>query len=108
MKKQKLKELLEQTKVEIADELDSFIEKIDSSTDDPNNFLTMTELEKQWKELSLKTHKIYSDLVSKSLSSVESKELRISKKTIPPGRNQVKNQRCSSKKDFNFERRNLF
>ena len=42
MKKQKLKELLEQTKVEIADELDSFIEKIDSSTDDPNNFLTMT------------------------------------------------------------------
>ena len=38
MKKQKLKELLEQTKVEIADELDSFIEKIDSSTDDPNNF----------------------------------------------------------------------
>ena len=71
MKKQKLKELLEQTKVEIADELDSFIEKIDSSTDDPNNFLTMTELEKQWKELSLKTHKIYSDLVSKSLSSVE-------------------------------------
>ena len=78
--KQKLKELLEQTKVEIADELDSFIEKIDSSTDDPNNFLTMTELEKQWKELSLKTHKIYSDLVSKSLSSVESKELRISKK----------------------------
>jgi hypothetical protein len=80
MKKQKLKELLEQTKVEIADELDSFIEKIDSSTDDPNNFLTMTELEKQWKELSLKTQKIYSDLVSKSLSSVESKELRISKK----------------------------
>jgi len=80
MKKQKLKELLEQTKVEIADELDSFIEKIDSSTDDPNNFLTMTELEKQWKELSLKTHKIYSDFVSKSLSSVESKELRISKK----------------------------
>ena len=61
MKKQKLKELLEQTKVEIADEL-------------------VTELEKQWKELSLKTHKIYSDLVSKSLSSVESKELRISKK----------------------------
>ena len=63
MKKQKLKELLEQTKVEIADELDSFIEKIDSSTDDPNNFLTMTELEKQWKELSLKTHKIYSKSV---------------------------------------------
>lgn len=29
MKKQKLKELLEQTKVEIADELDSFIEKIE-------------------------------------------------------------------------------
>lgn len=28
MKKQKLKELLEQTKVEIADELDSFIEKL--------------------------------------------------------------------------------
>ena len=54
--------------------------KIDSSTDAPNNFLTMTELEKQWKELSLKTHKIYSDFVSKSLSSVESKELRISKK----------------------------
>lgn len=80
MKKQKLKELLEQTKVEIADELDSFIEKIDSSTDDPNNFLMMTELEKQWKELSLKNHKIFSDLVSKSLSSVESKELRISKK----------------------------
>ncbi len=76
----KIKELLEQTKVEIADELDSFIEKIDSSTDDSNNFLTMTELEKQWKELSLKTHKIYSDLFSKSLSSVESKEFRISKK----------------------------
>ena len=56
-KSEELKNAAVKAKLELNDELDSFIEKIDKATDDPNNFITMTQLENEWRDLSLKTHK---------------------------------------------------
>ena len=74
----------EYSKIEYTDisdeELDAFIQKIDKATDDPDNFITMTQLEEEWNRLSLKTHKIYSDVVSETLTAIDTKELNSSKK----------------------------
>lgn len=79
-KSEELKNAAVKAKLELNDELDSFIEKIDKATDDPNNFITMTQLENEWRDLSLKTHKIYSDMVSETLSAIDTKELCATKK----------------------------
>jgi len=80
MKSDDLKQAAIKAKHEIVDELDEFIEKVDKATTDPNNFITMTQLEEEWRKLSLKTHKIYSDLVSETLSAIDTKELNSTKK----------------------------
>ena len=80
MKSDDLKQAAIKAKHEIVDELDEFIEKVDKATTDPNNFITMTQLEEEWRKLSLKTHKIYSDMVSETLSAIDTKELNSTKK----------------------------
>lgn len=80
MKTDDLKSAAERAKTDINDEIDEFIEKLNKASDDPNNFITMTQLEEEWRRLSLKTHKIYSDLVSGSISALDTKEINRSKK----------------------------
>lgn len=80
MKSDELKKVALKAKQDLSDELDRFIEKIDKATDDPDNFITMTQLEQEWRQLSLKTHKIYSDVVSDALSAIDTKELCAAKK----------------------------
>ena len=87
MKSENLKIAAEKAKIEINDEIDNFIHRLDNASENPNDFITMTELEEEWRSLSLKTHKTYSDLVSESISTLGTKELNISKKPIPQGRN---------------------
>ncbi|MBQ3682952.1 MAG: hypothetical protein II922_07710 [Succinimonas sp.] len=67
-------------KCSLNEELDEFIQKIDKATEDPDNFITMTQLEQEWNRLSLKTHKIYSNMVSEALTAIDTKELISAKK----------------------------
>lgn len=80
MKTEDLKSAAERAKTDINDEIDEFIEKLNKASDDPDNFITMTQLEEEWRRLSLKTHKIYSDLVSDSISALDTKEVNRLKK----------------------------
>ena len=80
MKSDDLKTAAEKAKIEINDEINDFIHQIDKASENPDNFITMTQLEEEWRALSLQTHKIYSDMVSESLSSLDTKEINASKK----------------------------
>ena len=80
MKSDDLKTAAEKAKIEINDEIDDFIHRLDKASENPDDFITMTHLEEEWRALSLKTHKIYSDMVSESLSVLDTKELNTSKK----------------------------
>jgi hypothetical protein len=80
MKIDDLKLAATRAKVDIDDEINAFIQKLDHATNDPDNFISMTELEEEWRVLSNKTHKIYSDMVSQSLSAIDTRELNSAKK----------------------------
>ena len=80
MYKQKLMEAVSKTKDDINDEIDSFISKIESSTENPENFISMSKLESEWRSLQLSTHKKYSELVASAMSSMDTKDVHESKK----------------------------
>ncbi len=80
MKKQEFKNAIARAQIEINDQINAFRERVEKATDDPENFISMTELEREWQQLRLSTSKTYSDLVSKALSSFDNKELNSSKK----------------------------
>lgn len=80
MKSEELKQIALKAQCNINDEINSFIQKLDAATDDPDNFITMTQLEEEWGKLNSKTHKLYSDMVSESLTAVDTKELNSAKK----------------------------
>lgn len=67
-------------KVDISSEIDAFIAKIDASTNDPQSFLSMSQLEDEWTLLEHLTHKSYSSLVSEAVSAIETPEVIESKK----------------------------
>ena len=79
-KSDELKQAAIKAKCSLNEELDAFIQKIDKATDDPHNFITLTQLEEEWRRLSLKTNKIYSDMVSEALTAIDTKELNSAKK----------------------------
>lgn len=64
MKKQQLRAAAEKAQIEINDQINQFIAKLDKSSDDPNDFITMSELESEWCKLSQATSKSYSGMVS--------------------------------------------
>ena len=80
MKKQELRAAAMKAQVEITDQINQFIAKLDKASDDPNDFITMSELEAEWRLLSRSTGKTYSDLISHALNAVETKELNQAKK----------------------------
>ena len=80
MKKQNLRVAAEKAQIEINDQINQFIAKLDEASDDPNDFITMTALESEWRKLSQATSKSYSGLVSEALCALDTKELNKAKK----------------------------
>jgi len=80
MKKQQLRAVAEKAQIEINDQINQFIAKLDKASEDPNDFITMSELETEWRQLSHGTNKTYSDMLSHALSALDTKELNKAKK----------------------------
>lgn len=80
MKKDKLRAVAEQAQIEINDQINQFIAKLDKASDDPNDFITLSKLEAEWRNLSQATNKSYSKLVSNALTELDTQELAQAKK----------------------------
>lgn len=70
----------EDAKAEINKQLDEFKHKLDSGTSDPDSFMSLADIERNWRELNNTTSKTYSDMVSAYLSDLDEKALIQSKK----------------------------
>ena len=80
MKKDELIAAANKAKIEINDQIDEFIESVDRGTTDPEDFASFTEIENMWHNLSLTTHKTYSDMMNKTLSALDTPEVNAAKK----------------------------
>ncbi len=58
-----------------------FRERIKKGMSDPNAFLTLSEIEREWSNLSDSTEVIYSDIIKDLASSVDEKAIVKQKKT---------------------------
>jgi len=67
-------------KAELERLIDDFREKFKERTADPNNFITIHEIERMWGELLGNTQNIYSDMIRELISSQDEKELIRQKK----------------------------
>ena len=85
MNKETCKERIEQ-------KIDEFTKKVQSGTENPENFLTMSEIELMWSELRKDTDKIYTELLSNTLSQINESELIRKKNRISTKRNRIKNK----------------
>lgn len=100
MKKQQLRAAAEKAQIEINDQINQFIAKLDKASEDPNDFITMSELETEWRQLSHGTNKTYSDMLSHALSALDTKELnKAKKKLLPQGRDPSKERQSTSEND---------
>ncbi len=80
MKKEELIAAANKAKLEINDQIDEFIESVDRGTRDQEDFASFTEFENLWHTLSMRTHKTYSDMINKTLSSLDTPEVNAAKK----------------------------
>lgn len=60
--------------------VDEFRQRIIEGTKDPENFLTISEIERLWSELRNDTSILYSDMLSELLSNADESELIRKKK----------------------------
>jgi len=60
--------------------IDLFRERIIAGTSDPDNFLTISDIERLWSELRGNTSLIYSDMLSELLCGIDETELIRKKK----------------------------
>lgn len=65
--------------------VDKFQSDFKKGTSDPDNFMTMSDIERLWAELRNSTEKIYSDMVMELMAGVDEDRL-ISKKNGNSGR----------------------
>lgn len=82
----KLNRAAEDAKIEISHQIDSFIEKMKSGTENADSFITMSDIEREWTHLRLNTTKMYSDIVSSYLTTIDEKDLIKIKKENTKGR----------------------
>lgn len=75
MNDDKLNRAAEDAKLEINHQIDVFVEKMKSGTENAESFMTISDIEKEWTLLRLNTTKMYSDIVSSYLSTINEKEL---------------------------------
>ena len=57
-----------------------FEEKIENGTEDPNRFLTLTEIEQLWGSLIKDTNVLYSEMLQSLIQNIDEKELVRAKK----------------------------
>ena len=57
-----------------------FEEKIQNGTEDPERFLTLTEIEEIWRKLIRETNVLYSDMLQNLIQNIDEKEIVRSKK----------------------------
>ncbi len=62
-------------KLEISHQIDKFVADLQNGTSDPENFITITQLEEKLSLLRSNTTKTYSDILSAYLSSMDETEL---------------------------------
>ena len=62
-------------KLEISHQIDKFIVELQNGTSDPDNFITITQLEEKLSLLRANTTKTYSNILSAYLDSVDESEL---------------------------------
>ena len=60
--------------------ISEFRKRILAGTSDPDNFLTITEIERLWSELKCDTDLLYTDMLSELLSNMNESELIRKKK----------------------------
>ena len=80
MSKEKLEQATIDAKAQIERKIDEFKALLDSRTTDPDNFITLAEIEKEWAVLKNITNKTYSDMVSAYLSELDERTIIKSKK----------------------------
>ena len=66
--------------VEILRIMDEFRQKITSGTKDPDNFLTISDIERLWSELRGDTSLLYSDMLASLLAEIDETEVIRKKK----------------------------
>lgn len=64
----------------LGDQMRDLIDQVDSRTNDPDNFLSISELEHMWSNTASNTTKIFSDTLSEAISNIDEKEIIKSKK----------------------------
>lgn len=79
-----MKDITEQRIAEIQRLVDKFQSDFKEGTSDPDNFMTMSDIERFWGELRNSTEKIYSDMVMELMANVDESRL-ISKKNRNSG-----------------------
>ncbi len=72
---QALDQAAEDAKVEISKKIDEFKAKIEAGTSDADNFMTMSDIEKEWAALRNSTDRMYSEMISTCLSNIDEKEI---------------------------------
>ena len=69
-------------KAELERLIDDFREKFKERTTDPNDFITIHEIERMWGELLGNTQNIYSDMIRDLINTQDEKELIRQKKGV--------------------------
>lgn len=70
-----LDKIASDAKLEITHKIDEFISELQNGTSNPDEFITITQLEEKLSLLRSSTTKTYSDIVSAYLSSLDEREL---------------------------------
>ena len=86
MSKDKLEQATMDAKVQIEKRIDEFKAMLDSGTSDPDHFITLATIEKEWAALKDATNKTYSDMLSAYLSDLDERAIIKSKKENTPER----------------------
>lgn len=75
MDSKKIDKIASDAKLEISHQIDKFIAELQDGTSDPDNFITITQLEEKLSLLRANTTKTYSDILSAYLDSIDETEL---------------------------------
>ncbi len=75
MNSKAIEKIASDAKVEISHQIDKFIADLQNGTSNPDDFITITQLEEKLSLLRSSTTKTYSDIVSSYLDSLDETEL---------------------------------
>lgn len=70
----------EDTLQELQRNIEKFKNALDAGTKEPENFITISEIERLWSDMNKSTSKAYSDMVSAYLSTLDEKAVIKAKK----------------------------